>query len=148
LIVRYPGKVKEGTVSNVPTTLANFMSTCAELMDNHSSKFKTEDSYSILPVLTGKATEIANQPAIVNISSKGTFNIRKGPWKLITKLGSGGFTVPVEIQPKAGEPVGQLYNLDNDIHEDHNLYSQFPEKVKELTDLLDKIKGTKKRIEN
>jgi arylsulfatase A-like enzyme len=148
LIIRYPGKVKEGTVSNVPTTLANFMSTCAELMDNHSSKFKTEDSYSILPVLTGKATEIANQPAIVNISSKGTFNIRKGPWKLITKLGSGGFTVPVEIQPKTGEPAGQLYNLDNDIHEDHNLYSQFPEKVKELTDLLDKIKGTKKRIEN
>ena len=148
LIVRYPGKVKEGTVSNVPTTLANFMSTCAELLGNHSSKFKTEDSYSILPVLTGKATEIANQPAIVNISSKGTFDIRKGPWKLITKLGSGGFTVPVEIQPKAGEPAGQLYNLDNDIHEDHNLYSQFPEKVKELTDLLDKIKGAKKRIEN
>ena len=148
LIVRYPGKVKEGTMSNVPTTLANFMSTCAELLGNHSNKFKTEDSYSILPVLTGKASEIANQPAIVNISSKGTFDIRKGPWKLITKLGSGGFTVPVEIQPKAGEPAGQLYNLDNDIHEDHNLYNQFPEKVKELTDLLDKIKGTKKRIEN
>ncbi len=147
LIVRYPGKVKEGTVSNVPTTLANFMSTCAELLGNHSGKFKTEDSYSILPVLTGKATDIANQPAIVNISSKGTFDIRKGPWKLITKLGSGGFTVPVEIHPKVGEPAGQLYNLENDIHEDHNLYSQFPEKVKELTDLLNKIKGAKKRIE-
>jgi arylsulfatase A-like enzyme len=143
-IVRYPGKVKPGSVSNVTTTLANLMATLAELTGQHSEKFETEDSYSILPILTGTATTIANQTAIVNISSKGTYDIRKGPWKLITKLGSGGFTVPVQINPKPGEPVGQLYNLDNDIHEDHNLYAQYPEKVKELTELLEKIKSAPK----
>jgi arylsulfatase A len=37
-----------------------------------------------------------------------------------------------------------LYNLETDIHEDQNLYSQFPEKVKELTDLLEKIKQAPK----
>jgi arylsulfatase A-like enzyme len=141
-IVRYPGKVKPGTTSNVTTTLANLMSTCADLVGDHSAGFETEDSYSILPVLTGKSATITDQPAIVNISSKGTYDIRKGPWKLITKLGSGGFTVPSEIKPGPGEPTGQLYNLDTDIHEDHNVYSQYPEKVKELTDLLEKIKHT------
>jgi len=144
LIVRYPGKVQSGSVSGVTTTLANFMATCADLIGNHSERFETEDSYSIFPVLTGKATTIADQEAIVNISSKGTLDIRKGPWKLITKLGSGGFTVPVNVTPEPGGPIGQLYNLDTDIHEDHNLYNENPEKVKELMELLKKIQKAPK----
>jgi arylsulfatase A len=143
-VVRYPGKVKPGTISDAPTTLANLMATCSDLIGNHAPGFETEDSYSIFPLLTGKSPVISGQTAVVNISSKGTYNIRKGPWKLITKLGSGGFTAPVEISPKPGEPIGQLYNLETDIHEDQNLYSQFPEKVKELTDLLEKIKQAPK----
>ena len=101
-IVRYPGKVKPGTISNATTTLANLMATCSDIVGNHSAKFETEDSYSIFPILTGKSTIVADQPGIVNISSKGFLDIRKGPWKLITQLGSGGFTVPVEIKPKPG----------------------------------------------
>ncbi len=143
-IVRYPGVVKAGTESNAPTTLANLMATCAELVGQPSAQFISEDSYSILPVLMGKATFAKDQPAIVNISSKGHFDIRKGDWKLIDQLGSGGFTVPSEVKPVAGEPIGQLYNLANDMHEDHNLYNQYPEKVKELTDLLNKMKRAEK----
>lgn len=144
-IVRYPGKIKPNTKSDAPTTLANLMSTCAELVGNRSAKFQTEDSYSILPILKGKARVVAGQPAIVNISSKGSMDIRKGPWKLVTHLGSGGFTVPSEVTPKAGEPTGQLYNLDTDIHEDNNVYAKYPEKVKELTELLERIKQAKTR---
>jgi arylsulfatase A-like enzyme len=144
-IVRYPQKIKAGSVSDATTTLANLLATCADLLGDHSEKYQTEDSYSILPILTGKATTIAEQPAIINISSKGFYDIRKGSWKLITKIGSGGFTAPVEIKPKPGEPIGQLYNLATDIHEDNNLYNQNPEKVKELSDLLNKIMAAKKR---
>ena len=143
-IMRYPGKVKSGTISNVTTTLANLMATCADLTGNHSSKFDTEDSYSILPVLLGKSAEIKEQPAIINISSKGFYNIRKGPWKLITDLGSGGFSIPSKIKALEGQAVGQLYNLDTDIKEETNLYSQYPKKVKELTDLLEKLKAAPK----
>lgn len=55
-IVRYPGKVKAGSVIDAPTTLANLMATCAELIGNTAPEFITADSYSILPILTGKAT--------------------------------------------------------------------------------------------
>lgn len=143
-IVRYPGKIKPGSVSHVTTTLANLMATCAELTGIHSTLFTTEDSYSILPVLLGRSAKIAEQPAIVNISSRGYFDIRQGSWKLITRLGSGGFTVPFEIKPREGEPEGQLYNLEADIHEDHNVYSQYPGKVRELSDLLKNIKAAPK----
>lgn len=144
LIVRYPGKAKAGTVSDAPTTLANLMATCAELIGDKSGKFITEDSYSILPVLLGKAKLAEGQEAVVNISSKGTLDIRKDGWKLITKLGSGGFTVPVDVKAKPGEPIGQLYHLTEDIHEDHNLYAERPEKVRELMDLLKKIQKAPK----
>lgn len=143
-IIRYPGKVQPGTVSEAPTTLANLMATCADITGQSSSKFETEDSYSVFPIITGKAKVNTEQPAIVNISSKGFFDIRKGSWKLIDKLGSGGFTVPSSVKTEPGGPVGQLYDLSNDIHEDHNLYEQYPEKVKELTELLMKIKKAEK----
>lgn len=143
-IVRYPGKIKPGTVSDAPTTLANLMATCAEITGQSSSQFETEDSYSIYPIITGKEKVNTEQPAIVNISSKGFFDIRKGSWKLIDKLGSGGFTVPSNVKPVPGGPTGQLYDLSNDLHEDHNLYQQYPEKVKELTDLLKKIQQAEK----
>jgi arylsulfatase A-like enzyme len=143
-IVRYPGKVKAGTVSNATTTLANLMATCADLTGQHAKEFETEDSYSILPVLTGKSGTVAEQPAIINISSRGTYSIRKGSWKLITRLGSGGFTVPFAVEPVPGGPVAQVYNLATDIHEDNNLYTQYPEKVKELNALLEKIQKAKK----
>jgi arylsulfatase A-like enzyme len=134
--------VKSGSVSNAPTTLANLMATCAELIGNNAPEFNTADSYSILPILLGQSTIVKDQPAIINISSKGFLNIKKDDWKLITKLGSGGFSAPVEITPKTGEPNGQLYNLKTDINEQHNLYNQYPEKVKELTELLEKIQNT------
>lgn len=145
-IVRWPGKVKAGEVSDATTTLANLMSTCAEVVGEKSAAFVTEDSYSILPVLTGKTKAVADQPAVVHISSIGYMAIRQGDWKLILGLGSGGFTLPKEIVAKPGEAIGQLYNLKEDLHEDHNLYDQYPEKVKELTDMLNKIKESKAKV--
>jgi hypothetical protein len=76
----------------------------------------------------------------VHSSSIGFFAIRKGDWKLIEGLGSGGFTQPKEIEAKPGEAAGQLYNLKEDVGETRNLYAQQPEKVQELRKLLKDIK--------
>lgn len=146
-VVRYPGVVKPGSVSHTTITQASFMATCAELAGIQDPKFKTEDSYSILPVLKGKAAEVNGEEAIVHFSSKGMYAIRKGPWKLITKLGSGGMSNPSELKAAPGGPTGQLFNLETDIREEHNLFLQFPEKVKELSELLEKIKSKKVKIQ-
>ncbi|WP_020595770.1 sulfatase family protein [Spirosoma panaciterrae] len=145
-IVRWPGKVKPGTVSAATTTLANLMATCTDILGSSDTKFAPEDSYSILPVLQGKAKQVRNQPAVVHSSSIGYYAIRKGDWKLIEGLGSGGFTEPRDVKPKPGEPIGQLYNLATDQLETTNLYQQHPEKVRELTELLTAIKQSKTRL--
>ena len=100
-------------------------------------------TYSILTVLLGKSVQVPNQPAVIHSSSIGFFAIRKGDWKLIEGLGSGGFTQPQKIKPMPGEAAGQLYNLKEDIGETRNLYTQQAEKVQELRKLLSDIKNAK-----
>jgi hypothetical protein len=76
--------------------------------------------------------------ATVHHSGNGLFAIRQGPWKLITGLGSGGFTAPRQIQPKPGGPAGQLYNLAEDPGEQQNLWAEQTDVVKRLTALLER----------
>ena len=101
------------------------------------------DSFSILPLLLGHEKEYVRPEALIQHSSRGIFVVRQGDWKLILELGSGGFSKPETIKAKAGEPAGQLYNLREDIAETRNLWLQFPDKVKELYDILKKYHETR-----
>ncbi|UBM58697.1 arylsulfatase [Marinilongibacter aquaticus] len=141
LVVKWPGKVKAGTVSDFPTTLTNLLATCADLLNIKLDENTAEDSQSILPVLLGDQAAQTEAMPIVHHSSRGFFAIRKGEWKLIDRLGSGGFSEPAIVEPKKGEAIGQLYNLSQDPSETTNLYADEPEKVKELTEDLEHIKN-------
>ncbi|GAB2801657.1 sulfatase-like hydrolase/transferase [Rhabdobacter roseus] len=145
-LVRWPGKVKPGTVSDAPTTLANLLATCADLLGVPFPEESVEDSYSILPVLLGRRPEVPHQPAIVHSASNGFYAIRRGPWKLIEGLGSGGFTEPRVLTPQPGQPTGQLYNLEIDPAESQDLYQKYPEQVQELTTLLNEIRASTQRV--
>src|SRR5690606_22761287 len=54
-IVRYPGKVAAGSVSDTTISLTILITTCIELTGCKNQAFEAVDSYSILPVLTGRA---------------------------------------------------------------------------------------------
>ena len=140
LIVKWPKQVQANTVSNATTSLANLLATSAEII---GKKINTEDSYSILSVLKGKEKNVVGQAAIIVSSSVGFFTIRKGDWKLIEGLGSGGFTEPKEIKPTKEGVRGQLFNLALDPKEEQDLFEKNPEKVAELRDLLAEIKNRK-----
>ena len=139
-VAKWPGKIKSTTESNTPTTLANLMATLAELTESPLQLDFGKDSFSILPELLDLQEIYSQQIPIIHHSSLGHFAIRKGPWKLIEKRGSGGFTQPKLIEPKEGEPLGELYNLELDISEENNVYLANPEMVSELTHLLDSIR--------
>ena len=70
--------------------------------------------------------------------------IQSGPWKMITGLGSGGFSKPGRIKPSPGGPEGQLYHLANDLGETNNLYLKRPEVVKRLKAELLHIRSSNK----
>jgi arylsulfatase A-like enzyme len=140
--VRWPAQVKPNSISNVTTSLANLLATCSDLT---GIKATSEDTYSIMPILKSQTKEIKGQPGIVISSSIGYLTIRKGDWKLIEGLGSGGFTEPQKIEQSKQEVNGQLFNLKTDPKEEHDLFESNKEKVLELRTLLKEIKDYKKR---
>jgi arylsulfatase A-like enzyme len=117
------------------------MATCGDIVGIQLNDRTGEDSQSIYPILLDENKSNTEAMPIVHHSSKGFFAVRKGDWKLIEKRGSGGFSIPVVIEPNVGDPMGQLYNIGEDPSETNNLYNEKPELVKELLDELENIRN-------
>jgi arylsulfatase A-like enzyme len=140
-IARWPGKVAPGTTSKEIVCLTDFLATVAGVVGATLPADAGEDSFDLGPVLLGRKLDHPIRDAVVHHSGDGTFGIRQGPWKLAMALGSHGFSDPKDVKPQPGGPKGQLYNLDDDPEEKHNLWLEKPDVVKHLTDLLEKYKA-------
>ncbi|MBR8536321.1 arylsulfatase [Carboxylicivirga sediminis] len=137
MIARWPEAIKAGVRSNTQVSSTDLMATCAELT-GQSTPESACDSYSFLAALTGKESAQNDDKVMVHHSVNGTFAIRKGDWKLIDAKGSGGWSLP---EGKCTDsPDQQLYNMHTDSSEQHNLYNEYPEIVKELNVLLETYK--------
>jgi len=99
-----------------------------------------EDSKNMINALIGNKKQESIRTSMIHHSDIGVFAIRKGDWKLIKGLGSGGFTPPKRKIAKEGEPKGQLYNLRKDPEEKNNLWNDKFELVEELKQNLAKIR--------
>ena len=102
-----------------------------------------EDSFDLSAQLLGARALEPARDQIIHHSLRGMFAIRQGPWKLIMKRGSGGFTSPASVKAEEGEALGQLYNLRDDPTESDNVWSSNPAVVAELSALLEDIKSAK-----
>jgi arylsulfatase A-like enzyme len=140
-LARWPGKIKPGTVSEATFGLQDLLASCADIVGVKLPDNAGEDSLSFLPALQGMPPATGREAIVVH-SGQGMFAIRKGPWKLIDGLGSGGFTAPATVKPQPDGPTGQLFNLADDPEEKTNLFQKKPEVVKELAYLLAKYKST------
>jgi arylsulfatase A len=132
-VARWPGRVPAGAVSDELLCLTDMLATLAAVVGLDLPNEAGEDSFNMLPALLDQPRRQPIRPAAIHHSRTGMFAIRQADWKLIEGLGSGGFTAPVRVEPNAGEPAGQLYNLRDDPSEQHNLYAQRPEIVQRLT---------------
>ena len=127
-LVRWPGKVKPGTVSDVTVCTTDFFATFAEVLGRADAipDNAAEDSFSFLKSLNGSKDAI--RPSTIHHSINGMFAIRKGDWKLILDKGAGGGW----SKSKTSGKLVQLYNLADDPGETKNLEESNPEKVQEL----------------
>jgi len=140
-VIRWPGRIAAGSVSEEIASLTDIMATIAGALDLTLPDDAAEDSFNLLPALqqSGRAPI---RPNIVDHSLHGLFTIREGKWKLILGLGSGGFTAPRSVEPAPGGPKGQLYDLEADPREENNLYDRQPEIVARLSATLDELQRT------
>ncbi|MGK0187871.1 MAG: arylsulfatase A [Verrucomicrobiales bacterium] len=142
-VVRWPGKVASGSVSDDVICFTDVMATFAAITGTSLSNAAGPDSFDFSPVLLGTQPEGQPvRPSLVIPAGRGMFSIRSGDWKFISGLGSGGFSEPRRVVAEPGQPTAQLYHLQQDPGESQNLFSNYPEIVQRLQTELNSIRNT------
>jgi arylsulfatase A len=118
-VVRWPGKVKPGSVNDHTICLNDLLATAAEIVGAKLPDDAGEDSVSLVAEFLGTAQSPA-RAATVHQSMAGDLAVRQGDWKLIVF--------------KDGRR--ELYNLRSDLSETKDLGAGNPEVVARLTALL------------
>lgn len=124
LLVRWPGHVKAGGTCDVPVTSPDFYPTFLEAAALDPMPDQHCDGVSLMPLLRGGGAETLGRDAIFwhyphysNQGGRPACAVRAGDWKLIE------FFEDAKIE---------LYNLRDDIEEEHDLAAAQPRRVREL----------------
>lgn len=133
-IVRWPQLSTPSTTHQL-LVLTDVYASLASVVGGSIPEGVAADSYDF-------SSLILNQPrgsdalrhVAIHHSVNGVFAIRKGQWKYIDTLGSGGWTITPEETDKRIK--GQLYDLSEDLGEERNLYLKYPAVVEELRNAL------------
>jgi len=133
LIIRWPGRIEPGTITEETVCMTDFMSTFAELLGVVLPENAGEDSYSLLPVMLQKPYDKPFRESTVHHSGAGAFAIRKGDWKMIFGEVEHG---EMPGDPATWEDSGSLFNMREDPYETENLRDEYPEVVEEMNALL------------
>ncbi|MGQ9621113.1 MAG: sulfatase-like hydrolase/transferase [Bacteroidales bacterium] len=133
-IARWEGMIKPG-VSGALFSQIDLLASFAALIGQKPEENDAPDSFNYLNTLLGKDKKGREWL----IEHSGRLTIIKGDWKYIEPGQGVRITANTNIET-GNDPLPQLYDLKNDIGEKNNLAEKHPEIVKELTDLLARIK--------
>ncbi|WP_182865406.1 sulfatase family protein [Rhodopirellula sp. JC639] len=130
-IVRWPGKVPAGRVSDAMFATIDFMPTFANLAGFEVPTDRRIDGIDQTDLLLGKR-DTGREHFYFNNAG-----VRLGNWKYLKPDAYfHGYAIE-DDRPK----VDELYNLESDLGEQTNLATTYPEKVTELRALMKSIEG-------
>ncbi len=135
-IVRWPSQTPASTVNEHLICHTDMLATLAVLTGQEVPIGQAQDSINQSPLLFMPKLEEPPRNTLITSNNPKYFGVRMGQWKMITGLGSGGFTQPRDLKPSEGGPTGQLFNLSEDLSETNNLWQKHPEIVKQLESIL------------
>lgn len=167
LIVKWPGVVKKGTVTNTLTSNVDYFAMLSSLTGYELKPEDAPDSYDLLPALTGKENVVIRDHILISPWRAKSLSLRKDNWVYIPAQGGGGFSgnaigaeqfggyattklthrehsdvLDNKLNPTA--PKAQLYDLESDPNQRKNVYNEHPEVVAELDAMLKDIAGAGK----
>ena len=124
LIVRWPSVIEAGSICDTPTMNTDFYPGLLEAADLPLRPEQHLDGVSILPLLKGEEGPPHEREALYwhypHYSNQGGFPggaIRIGPWKLLERYEDGSV---------------HLYNVEDDIEEQHDVAEQHPDRIAEM----------------
>lgn len=123
LLARWPGHIAVGTVTDELVSLLDLAGTFAGLVDAKLPSDAALDSFDLGPVLLDSAEAEAIRPVLVaGRRGMATLSLREGPWKLI-------------LTPETGRT--ELYRLDEDPTETHDLAAEESQQLRVMRSRLD-----------
>jgi len=134
-IVRWPGHVKPGDTDAL-VSQTDFTATFAALTGQTLTAADAPDSFNVLPALLGQS-KIGRDHLVEHA---GVLSLIEGRWKLIEP--GKGPKVLVNTSTETGQaPQLQVYNLQTDLGEKHNVAAEHPDIVEKLSARLKKIRN-------
>lgn len=127
-IAWWPGNVEAGCVNDHQLAFYDLMPTFCDLagIENYVERYSNPnlendyfDGLSFAPTLTGKGKQEKHEFLYWEFHETNMMALRMGNWKLVVQSGNCS-----------------LYDLANDMHEDTNLASQYPDVVEEMKSIL------------
>ena len=140
-IVRWPGKVAKGEVSDVLMSQIDWMASLGSLIGARLPQEAAPDSRDHLGNLLG--TDQTDRPWIIEFSSG--LSVCTKDWKYI-EPNDGSAMITWGPKVETGNcPIPQLYDMRTGDDEKENLSTKHPEKVYELQTILRKVRRTPER---
>jgi len=134
-IVRWPGHVKPGDTDAL-VSQTDFTATFAALTGQTLTAADAPDSFNVLPALLGQS-KIGRDHLVEHA---GVLSLIEGRWKLIEP--GKGPKVLVNTSTETGQaPQPQVYDLQTDLGEKHNVAAEHPDIVEKLSARLKKIRN-------
>lgn len=133
-ILSWPGMFKP-QVSGAMVSQMDLLASFSKLIKQPIPNGDAPDSENLLDAFLGKSAKGRS----VFVEHAGTLAIIKDGWKYISPSKGAAYDELVAIET-GNSPEPQLYNLNEDKSEKHNLAARNPDLVNELKDLLMKIK--------
>ncbi len=137
-IVRWPGTVKQGTVTDAKISQVDLYASFAALTGQKISNNNARDSYNMLDALLGKTKTGRNY--IIEQSLNNTLSVVQDSWKFIEASNGPKIQKATNIE-LGNDPKPQLYDLKNDIGEKVNVAAKHPEIVERMAKLLKDSRG-------
>jgi arylsulfatase A len=142
-VVRWPGKVPAGKVNEGLLSQIDIYATIATAVGAEIPSGSAEDSFNQLSLFTGEAA--STRDTLVHNTNANGYALRHGDWVLIAAKTGGVSKVPEWFDHANGYSrnphPGELYNLRDDLAQKNNLYADHPDKVKELSTLLEQVRA-------
>jgi len=120
MIARWPGMTEAGSVSDHMSAFWDFLPTFTELVGIGAPE--DIDGISLLPILLGRPRQQKEHEYLYWEYKRGQA-VRLGDWKA--------------VRPAANRSI-ELYNLRDDIGEQHNVAGENPEVVASIADIMEK----------
>ena len=127
LIIKWPGVTEPESIQPAQTITTDLYPTLLEMAGLPLREEQHIDGVSIVPIIKGEASTLGREALYwhyPNYSNQGGFPggaIRMQQWKLIERYEDGSV---------------HLYNVEEDIAEQHDLADQYPDRVQEMREKL------------